>query len=185
MTERQQRVLEGIIANSPIYVTSIGNNGESVPASLASPTHTTSTYAPIPNGHPQQPEAVTTVAISTQRSPKAPHIPHEIKVNHIDAISIDSNKNENRIIVTTPSVHIAPVRPVASAVSNCALVAEGAGVEVTAVNSETVNSVCVVGSVGDACHSPLTNGRTEKLLGEQPENRRTSCAELFVGTDTR
>lgn len=55
-------------------------------------------------------------------------------------------------------------------------------------NSISDNNNSVVVNSSEVVTSPvpvLTNGRTEKLLGEQPENRRTSIAELGVTTDAR
>lgn len=127
-TDKQQQDLNGFIANSPIYVTSIGGNGEAVPPSSAPSSQT------IPNGHQDLPKP----------EPLTP-----LKQNHIPQ--------------TTPLKQL-PIN---------------VNVEVTSVPSQEHNE-----EVGSPVPT-ITNGRTEKLIGEQPENRRNTLGDLTVSGDSR
>ncbi|XP_077295959.1 MAGUK p55 family member stardust isoform X3 [Arctopsyche grandis] len=169
-TNEKQQELNGFIANSPIYVTSLNGNGEVTAPATSSTIQVT--QPPLPNGHPQD---------NTNKHLVSTSVVIETKANHIGAIPS---------VTPTPVALQTPVKQqqhqpqqqqlattTASVISSSACV-----VHLTnSVSDSVVNSSEVVTSPVPV----LTNGRTEKLIGDQPDNRRTSIAELGVGIDAR
>lgn len=169
--EKQQE-LNGFIAKSPIYVTSINGNGEATAPICSSATLQVSPIVTttIPNGHASSSSsssqdntskcALTAVVETTS-------VIIETKANHIGAVPPN---------VVTP----AKTLPV-----NNVIVSVPSGLPSVVGLTNTVSEVTVVSETATSPVPVITNGRTEKLLGEQPENRRTSTSELIVGSDTR
>lgn len=167
-SEKQQE-LNGFIANSPIYVTSLNGNGEATApsATAAALAQAAPLQPPLPNGHPQD--------NNTNKHLVSTSVIIETKANHVPSVA-------------APTAQQTPVKQLLQQQSPATASVGSAQPSVGYTNSISDNNNSVVVNSSEVVTSPvpaITNGRTEKLLGDQPDNRRTSIAELGVTTDAR
>lgn len=152
--KQQQQELNGFIANSPIYVTSLANT-EAPLADLPE--------CPSPDAEPPAAPLTEPVAngfqTETKKPEQAPPIEPEIKV---------TLEPTNRTVESNSVVNSKIAEECKTEVLNNSIGLSGVVSKSGLLGCEVGGSVVNVYSVA---RDHLSNGRTEKLLGEQPDNR--------------